>query len=175
MLPLVARDIAGEVLMRKRDPIDTQLIAILSEAARTSTSEIARRLNLPRSTVNERIARLEHDGIILGYAAMVAPDCDGLRTRAHLHLQIRRNRVADVVDALRGFPEIMDCLSVSGPDGLLCIVMAPCAEDVDALIDDLMDVDGIDGVSVTMVLARKFERRTASPSIARGEHLSLVS
>lgn len=50
-----------------RDALDRQLIALLQMNARMPTAEIARRLGVARSTVHERIARLERERVIAGY------------------------------------------------------------------------------------------------------------
>lgn len=45
---------------------DQQLLSVLRENARASTAQIARRLNLSRTTVQELIERLEREGVISG-------------------------------------------------------------------------------------------------------------
>ena len=161
-------------MLRKRDRTDRDLIALLTQDARLSTSEIARRLGLARSTVNERIARLEQDGIILGYHARVVPEGDVQITRAFLKLRCERARCRQIVEALRGFPEVRECVSTSGSFDLLCVVHAPSNEDVDALIDELAAIAGILEVDATVVLADKFDRYSSRAAGTPG-HLSLAS
>ena len=50
---------------------DEQLLSLLREDARASTAEIARRLGLSRTTVQNRITRLEQEGVIRGYTVRV--------------------------------------------------------------------------------------------------------
>lgn len=161
-------------MLRKRDKTDRDLIALLTQEARLSTSEIARRLGLARSTVNERIARLEQDRIILGYHANVMPEEDDRSTRAFLKLRCERARCRSIVDALRGFPEVRECVSTSGSFDLLTVAHAPTNEDIDALIDDLSAIPGILEVDATIVLADKFDRYSARVNGAAG-FLSLAS
>lgn len=156
-----------------KDAIDRNLLALLSTEARLSTSEIARRLGVARSTVNERILRLEQCGTILGYQAVVARDEDGTEARAFVELSIDRCRSAIVVEQLRGFPEIVECQSISGEFDLMCSVQAPCAEDIDALMDDLVALDGVRDGKATMVFASKFDRHATAPARLR-RSLSLV-
>jgi DNA-binding Lrp family transcriptional regulator len=163
------------IMLRKRDKTDRELIALLTQEARLSTSEIARRLGLARSTVNERIARLEQDGIILGYHANVVPETDLQTTRAFLKLRCERARCRLIVDALRGFPEVRECVSTSGSFDLLCVVHAPTNEDVDALIDELAAISGILQVDATVVLAEKFDRHSVRGTRGAPGHLSLAS
>jgi DNA-binding Lrp family transcriptional regulator len=147
---------------RKRDKIDTDLLALLMDEARLSTSEIARRLGLARSTVNERIARLEEDRIILGYQAIVAADETLQETHSILYLRCDRLHCRKITEALRGYPEIRQCLSISGQFDLMCHTFTPCAEDIDALIEEIAQIPGILEVTTTVVLAEKFDRTAKS-------------
>ncbi|MEM9050323.1 MAG: Lrp/AsnC family transcriptional regulator [Pseudomonadota bacterium] len=159
---------------RARDAIDRELLALLSTNARMSTSEIARRLDVARSTVNERIVRLEQSGVIAGYRAIIAPDSGTMQTRAFLHLQIDRTKNRAILQTLQRYPEIQECMTVSGPHALLCTVKAPCAEDIDALIDDVIALDGVCQATATVVLASKFDRSTPRP-ISMQSHLTMAS
>ncbi len=149
-------------MLRKRDKIDIELLALLMDQARLSTSEIARRLGFARSTVNERIARLEEDHIILGYQAIVAADETVQETRSILYLRCDRVHCRQIVQALRGYPEIRECLSVSGSFDLMCDTFTPCSEDIDALIEDVAQIPGVLEINTTVVLAEKFERTAKS-------------
>ncbi|MBV6656702.1 MAG: Lrp/AsnC family transcriptional regulator [Devosiaceae bacterium] len=159
---------------RKCDVTDRNLIAILQADARISTSEISRRLGVARSTVTERIARLETDQIITGYTAVVARDEDELETQSFVYIGCDRSRRRQIVQELRRFPEITECMSISGQHDLMCMVRTPCAEDIDALIDEIADIPGVETLDTTVVLASKFCRRESARP-ARGAHLSIAS
>src|SRR5690606_42132600 len=64
------------------DATDRRLIALLQDNARESVTELARKLKLGRSTVHERIARLERNGVILGYAPLLARNLGAHGSRA---------------------------------------------------------------------------------------------
>jgi DNA-binding Lrp family transcriptional regulator len=156
----------GTKNMRKRDSIDRNLIALLEEDARISTSEIARRLGVARSTINERMARLEREGVIMGYCAIIRPEEDVQEMRAMVSLRCERIACRAIINELRAFPEIDECVSVTGEDDLMCLVRTPCAEDLDALVDDISQISGVKSVGATIMLASKFTRRgrvTAHP------------
>ena len=59
------------------DDIDQQLLALLRENARATTSDLARKLGLSRTTVQSRIDRMERSGVVIGYtvrtSATIAP------------------------------------------------------------------------------------------------------
>ncbi len=173
-VPWFYRGVNGGKMTKAQDSIDRDLIALLSTNARMSTSEIARRLQLARSTVNERILRLEKSGVIVGYCAVVAAEKDEMQTRAFLTLDVQPTKTRSVLHALRGYPEVQECWSVSGPHALMCHVSAPCTEDIDALVEELFRLDGVQNAVVTVVLGTKFDKNMQHGARG-GQHLTLAS
>lgn len=58
------------------DPIDERILEELRHDARLPTAELARRVNLSRNAVRQRIERLEREGSIAGYTIALGPDVD---------------------------------------------------------------------------------------------------
>ncbi|UWR38430.1 Lrp/AsnC family transcriptional regulator [Sulfitobacter sp. W074] len=157
-----------------RDSIDRNLIAILQEDARLSTSEISRRLGIARSTITERIVRLELDGVILGYTAVVRRSDEAQETQAFVSLECDRAKRRQIIQTLRQYPEIKQCVSISGQFDMMCTAFAPCGEDIDALIEELAEIPGVRSISTTVVLANKFQRN-AVPEPTPARALSIAS
>ncbi|XWN33980.1 MAG: Lrp/AsnC family transcriptional regulator [Devosia sp.] len=149
---------------KARDTIDRNIIGFLEDDARISATELGRRLGIARSTVNERIARLERDGVILGYAAIINRRSQRPPTSALLHLVCDRARCGQIVDALRNLPEIRHCYSVAGPYGLTCMVETPTAEDLDALMEEVALIRGVKTVDCTLILSTKLSRGIEAPA-----------
>ncbi len=59
------------------DARDRRILNILSENARTSFSEIARRIGITEAAVRKRIQKLERSGVILGYTVVINPQKTG--------------------------------------------------------------------------------------------------
>src|SRR5215472_45506 len=75
----------GSPAIRRSSPMrdsDAKLLALLRANAREPTASLARKLNLARSTVQERIARLEREGTIKGYTVRLADAADERKLRA---------------------------------------------------------------------------------------------
>ncbi|HLM54305.1 MAG TPA: winged helix-turn-helix transcriptional regulator, partial [Pseudoxanthomonas sp.] len=66
----------------KLSPADETLLSLLREDARASTAEIARKLQLSRTTVQSRIERLERMGVIAGYTVLLSDEFERERVRA---------------------------------------------------------------------------------------------
>jgi len=142
----------------KTTPSDQDLLSVLRENARASTAEIARRLNLSRTTVQSRIDRLERDGVIAGYTVRVADAAERGHIRAHIMITVLPKQMAAVVDALRALPELRALHSVSGPFDLMAMGVVPSVEDMDALTDRIGSVAGVERTTSSIILSAKFER-----------------
>lgn len=137
---------------------DQQLLSVLRENARASTAEIARRLNLSRTTVQSRIERLERDGVIAGYTVRVAEAAERGHIRAHIMITVLPKQMPAVVEALRVLPEVRTLHSVSGPSDLVALGVAPTVEEMDALTDRIGAIDGVERTTSSIILSAKFER-----------------
>lgn len=162
--------------LKYRDAVDRELVGLLEEDARASAAELSRRVGLARSTVHERIARLERDGVITGYSAIVTPDPDNELARAMMFVSTSQRHGKSVVLALKRYPEVRSCHSVSGPHDLVCYVELPCLEDLDALIDEIATLPHVDNVQSTIILATKFDRmlRQRSPIAPHAEPVAPI-
>ena len=74
------------------DDTDKALLGMLSANSRESTAALARKLGLSRSTVTDRIARLEKQGIITGYTVRYSDTYASGQIRAHVMISYRPSR-----------------------------------------------------------------------------------
>jgi len=137
---------------------DEQLLSILREDARASTAEIARRLQLSRTTVQSRIQRLEREGVIRGYTVRVAEEVERNRVRAHILITVLPKQAAAVVRALHAVPEVRSLHSVSGTHDLVALIVADGVQDIDGLTDRIGAMDGVERTTTSIILSTKFER-----------------
>lgn len=140
------------------DATDRALLSLLREDARTPTAELARRLELSRTTVQSRIERLERARVITGYAVQVADELESALVRAHVMITVAPKRSGAIESALRRIPEVRTLHSVSGPFDLIAIVAAPSIGELDALIDRIGVLDGVDRTTSAIVLSTRIER-----------------
>ena len=96
------------------DDLDQQLISLLQANARTPTADLARKLAVARTTVVARLARLERDGVIVGYTARLGQHTDRPPVRAHVGITVQPRSGPAVVAALQKLTELVQLSSVSG-------------------------------------------------------------
>lgn len=96
---------------------DRRLLRLLQQDARTSYAELARQVGLSTTPCKERIKRLEREGIIRGYQAILDPDF--LDAGLVVFVQIRLSRSSqDIFEEFKQkafeLPEVQECYLVSG-------------------------------------------------------------
>jgi DNA-binding Lrp family transcriptional regulator len=140
------------------DKTDHALLALLRENARASTAELARRLALSRTTVQSRLERLERQRIVAGYTIVVPDELEAALVRAHVLITVAPRQSAAIEAALRKIAEVRVLHSVSGPFDLIAIVAAQSIGELDALIDRIGALEGVERTTSAIVLSTRIER-----------------
>jgi DNA-binding Lrp family transcriptional regulator len=140
------------------DDTDQALLALLRDNARSSTAELARKLGLSRTTVQSRIERLERQRVIAGYTITVPDALEASLVRAYVFITLVPKQSAAIEVALRRIPEVRVLHSVSGPFDLIAVVAAASIGELDALIDRVGALDGVERTTSAIVLSTRIER-----------------
>ena len=140
------------------DSTDRALIALLRENARIGHAEAARRLKLSRTTVQARVESLERRGIIVGYTARLAEEVSRRMVRAHVTIVVAPTASGGVVSALQRMPDMRALHSVAGVFDLLAVVEAEDVPSLDAAIDKIGALEGVERTQSSIILSTKFER-----------------
>lgn len=110
------------------DAVDLQLLAALQKDGKRSVKELASLVGLTKTPVYERIRRLEAEGVIRKYVALVDKRALPSRMSAFCAVTLRQQATPHVeafADAIRDLPEVLDCWVIGGEfDLLLRIVCA---------------------------------------------------
>ena len=140
------------------DDIDRQLLSLLQTNAREGTALLARKLGLARTTVVARIARLERSGVVAGYGVRLGARLDASTVRAWCSLSVLPQTAPTVLRALGAMPEVEEVSAVSGQFDYLVFVRCPSHERLDALLDQIGQMDGVHRTQTSIVLSRKIDR-----------------
>ncbi len=140
------------------DDIDQALIAQLRQDARAPTAKLARTLGLSRTTVQSRIERLERSGVVTGYTVRLSDEHERGLIHAYVMMVVAPKQSAAVVAAVRKMTGVRLLQSLSGPFDMLALAVAPSAADMDALIDAIGALDGVERTTTSVVLSTKLDR-----------------
>lgn len=138
------------------DAIDKKILMQLQQNAKQNTKEIADKVGLSVSPTYERIKKLEQQGYILRYRAILDGDKVGKPIKVYCQISLS-NHARELIDnfkmTIQDFPEIVACHHVSGNyDFLLRIAVKDMNAYQRFLIDKLSIIQGISGVQSTFVL-----------------------
>lgn len=139
------------------DDKDQKLLSLLRENARLSTSELARKMGLSRTTVQDRMARLEDRGVIAGYTIRLGDKGDQ-KVRAIVMFKIRPRTQAAVVSRIKSMMEVFSLYSISGDNDLCAVVGAENTSALDRALDKLGAIEGVERTRSSIMLSTKFER-----------------
>lgn len=140
------------------DERNEQLLALLQQNARESTSSLARKLNLSRTAVHERIVRLEQSGVIAGYAVRLGPGAEQRRITAQVMIEVNPRLHKAVEAALTRVKEVKTLHTVSGQYDLIAIVQTATTELMDEVLNRIGEMDGIEKTLSSIILSTKLER-----------------
>lgn len=139
-------------------PDDQRLLDLLSEDARQSVATLARKLGMPRSTVQYRIEKLERSGVIRGYGVLLGRKARGRALAAHVLIALAPQQQAAVERKLRPIAAVRKLLSVSGSYDLIAIVEADSPQALDDALDEVRRCNGIRKTVTAIVLSARIDR-----------------
>ena len=144
--------------MATLDDTDRKLLNLLRADARESVSALARKLDLARSTVQERIARLERSRIITGYTIRSGEDFAERQIAAHVMISVDPKMAASVTADLKKMPEVRSLAAISGTFDMMAEVAAETTAKIDTILDAIGRLKGVQKTMSSIVLSVKFER-----------------
>lgn len=148
------------------DRYEKQILALLQEDATLTTSALAEKVGLSSSPCWRRIDRLEREGFIKRRVALVERKKVGLN--AHIFAQVKLNahgraNLDEFADAIRQFPEVLECYVLMGSVDFLIRVVAPDIEAYERFFfNRLSQLPGVQEVNSTVALS-EIKATTALP------------
>lgn len=143
------------------DRLDARLISALRSYPRVGLLEIARQLGVARGTVQARLAKLEARGVITGHGPDVDPVAMGYAISAFILIELAQGELADAVDVMESIPELLEADAISGPQDLICRVVARDTEHLQEIVNRLTAAPAIRRCTSNIVLTRQVAPRTA--------------
>lgn len=118
--------------MNAVDATDARILSVLQRRGRISNADLSEEINLSASACHRRVQRLEEDGIISKYVALLDPKELGLPTVVFVEITLS-GQSDDILDsferAVRLIPDVLECHLMAGTADYLLKVVAADTED----------------------------------------------
>lgn len=137
---------------------DQKLLGLLRQNARASVTDLARALHVSRSTVQNRIRRLENSGVIRGYSVQLGGEFAANQVEAHVSIKVVQKLTNRTNSALEGLSQVSQLFSVSGEYDLIAIAQAQSLEELSAVLDAIGNLEGVERTNSAVVLETRFRR-----------------
>jgi DNA-binding Lrp family transcriptional regulator len=145
------------------DRIDHQIIALLRENARRSFQDIGSRVSLSAPAVKRRVDRMETEGVITGYAAIVDPSKLGWNTMAVVELYCDGRMPGTQVKAnLEHHEEVVSAYTVAGESAAVVLLRARDTEHLERTLEAIREPEGVISTQTQVVLSALIERPLAA-------------
>ena len=138
--------------------IDRQLLSMLRQDSRQPVTKLAADLGLSRATVYARLSRLEEEGIIQGYTVRLGADYDRRLIRAQVMIKVQLKLAKITEDELAAIAELSALHAISGEYDLIAVIEAETVSELNALIDRIGALDGVERTTSSILLATKILR-----------------
>ncbi len=135
------------------DELDHQLISHLRGNARLTVAALAKRLQVARGTIQNRIARLERDGTIAGYTVRLGTQLDERGITALMTIAVEGNSADEVLRRLRGDPAVRTLHTTNGRWDIIAELRADTLEAFDRVLGRIRKVEGIANTETSLLLS----------------------
>ncbi|EHQ25155.1 Lrp/AsnC family transcriptional regulator [Mucilaginibacter paludis] len=126
-------------MLNALDSTDIRILQLLQENARLTNKEIGEKLHKTASPINDRIRKLQDQGYIKKYVAVLDRKKIGRGLMAFTHVQLRdhnRESLNHFESEIIKFPEVLECYHMSGQYDFILRV---AVKDLDAYHEFLMN------------------------------------
>lgn len=148
------------------DALDFKALSRLQQFGRDSWKHLGEILGITAQAVADRVHRLEQQGVVHGYAALIDPESVGLHTTAFIAVSLDRPKHRDAfLERVSSLSEVQECHHVSGDDDYLLKIRCRGTGDLERVVSD--EIKGIPGVvrTRTTIVLRTAKETVALPLV----------
>jgi DNA-binding Lrp family transcriptional regulator len=140
------------------DSLDQRLLALLQNDARMPTTELARRLDVSRSTIQSRLKRLKSQHIIEGFTVTLHDDFERSSIKAHVLIEASQKLSGETYVALGKLSQLTSLYAISGDYDMIAIVRAESPQELNQILDSIADMPGVVRTKSSVILETKVQR-----------------
>jgi Lrp/AsnC family transcriptional regulator, leucine-responsive regulatory protein len=162
------------------DDLDYRIIKALQSNGRVKKTTLARELNVPTTTLVERIRRLEKNKVITEYQANIDPQKLDLLVQAFISVSLdhhQKSRIRDIENDIQKIPYVRACYHVAGRFDYLLHITAKDVNHLGELVKkEIAAIEGIGKIETFIIFSEaKVDRGWPIPNNANSEDKSNVN
>lgn len=117
------------------DDLDKSILGELQKNGKLSIAELGRIIGLSTSATAERVKKLEQEGVIKGYAAIIDAEKVGMDITAFISVPVGNKPIAEMAEVISSIPQVQECHKVTGNTCFLIKVKTRNTKELEHLID----------------------------------------
>ncbi len=137
------------------DNLDQAILEELQRNGRTSVADLARKIHLSQPAVHNRIKRLEREGIIRQYVALLDREQLGYDLLCFVHITIRPHAeevIRQIQSAISETVIVLECFMVSGHADMILKIVVEDHHALNQFVGDCTQLEGIDRIETSIAL-----------------------
>ena len=136
------------------DSLDYKIMKFLMSNGRATWADLAANLGMSGPAIADRVRRLEEQGVIKGYTAILNPESVGYEMTAFISISIDQLEHRELfLTRVSELSEVQECHHVAGEDDYLLKVRCRGTKDLDRIISqELRRLPGVTKTRTTIVL-----------------------
>jgi len=134
------------------DDVDKAILRMLQKDARISFKDIAKEVGTSEATVFVRVKKLQKNGVIKAFRAIVNPERVGRNVTAFALVKADPRSYPRVLTELRSFDEVCEVYDVTGAYYSIIKMRTSTSEQLAEVLDRIGQVNGITGTETVIVL-----------------------
>ena len=140
------------------DKTDRKIVTAVIEDGRASVEAVAEAVGLSPTPTRRRIRRLEEDGVISGYQAVIDPEKCGLELAIYVFIKLQsrdRKAIAEFEARIMELPEIQRCDLITGAHDYILTLRLPGMKDYNRYLREVLaELPGVFGIETSVVIGQ---------------------
>src|SRR5690348_3394190 len=135
-----------------RDNLDRKLLELLEVDARQSFRDLAKKTSVSVVTVAQRIRKMEEEGIIKGYSAIVNKERIGYGITTITEVTVSKGKLIEVQERIAKMPQVCAVYDVTGVEDSIVVSKFKSRDEVSKFTKELLAIPHVERTNTHLVL-----------------------
>lgn len=137
------------------DDLSLKLLSLLKADGRMSVTALSQALGVSRLTVDNRIKRLEAEGIISGFTVLLGTEEFKHKINGWIMINVAANKEERAIRLILRMVEISRLHTTNGKWDLAAEIQTSTLEEFDKAVSELRKIDGIEATETNLLLSKR--------------------